>query len=173
MCNIEAARLYQRQYYQKHKARVNATAKAWRSKPENRQKQCEYTQKSYKKHRQKRLLARHRYGLAHKEEELTYGRKYNMLRPEKSRRHHLMRAYGITPEDYETLLREQGGKCPICSITNDEHRKRFEKPLFVDHNHKTKKVRGLLCDKCNNGLGRFQDSIPYLERAIEYLKRGI
>ena len=43
--------------------------------------------------------------------------------------------------------------------------------LHIDHDHKTKKIRGLLCHKCNNGLGNFRDNIENLDRAKKYLER--
>jgi hypothetical protein len=53
--------------------------------------------------------------------------------------------------------------CNICHI---------QEATAIDHNHKTGEVRGYLCGNCNWGLGQFQDSIPLLEAAIEYLFLG-
>ena len=71
--------------------------------------------------------------------------------------------YGITIDDYERMFEEQGGKCWIC--------KQKKKKLSVDHNHKTGKVRALLCTNCNTSLGKMKDSIQILENAISYLKK--
>jgi|ERR1035437_3116275 hypothetical protein len=70
--------------------------------------------------------------------------------------------YGITLEDYEIMYASQKGKCKICDT--------FFEVLHIDHNHTTNKVRGLLCNNCNNGIGRFFDSSILTERATEYLK---
>jgi len=59
-----------------------------------------------------------------------------------SRHRYLVRAYGITQGEYDTILRNQGGKCGVCQ-------RKPKKNLAVDHNHKTGKVRGLLCYFCN------------------------
>ena len=67
--------------------------------------------------------------------------------------------------DYENLLEKQNNACAICGITAEEDGKR----LVVDHNHETLQVRGLLCYKCNSGLGFFQDNQAHLAMAIEYL----
>ena len=67
-----------------------------------------------------------------------------------SRRSNLKHNYGITEDDYQRMLQEQHGHCLTCSRTPDnEHHKR----LFVDHNHTTGKIRGLLCSRCNSILG--------------------
>lgn len=76
----------------------------------------------------------------------------------------LAREYQITFEDFKELFKKQDGKCKICGLTQDIKR------LAIDHDHKTKKIRGLLCDKCNRGLGHFNDDISMLELAIKYLK---
>ncbi len=83
------------------------------------------------------------------------------------REYNLKRRYGIDIEFYEYLLKSQGGKCAICDNTlgtNDGHR------LAVDHCHKTKKVRGLLCKVCNNAIGLFRENELYFKNAIKYLK---
>lgn len=80
----------------------------------------------------------------------------------KVRRSRLKLMYGLTPEDYDRLCAEQGGKCKIC--------KRVER-LVVDHKIKGKH-RGLLCNRCNVGIGFFKESIPALEGAISYLKEA-
>lgn len=61
---------------------------------------------------------------------------------------------------------EQGGRCAICHLSEAEN----GKALALDHCHTTNRVRGLLCDLCNTGLGRFKDSPDALRRAITYLE---
>jgi hypothetical protein len=68
-------------------------------------------------------------------------------------------------EEYETLLQDQDSACAICGITAEE----IGKKLIVDHNHETLKIRGLLCWRCNSGLGFFKDNQAHLAMAIEYL----
>lgn len=72
---------------------------------------------------------------------------------------------GITEEDYLDLLHDQDGKCAVCGRHSDEASRR----LSIDHDHKTGRVRGLLCHKCNVGLGMFNDDTGVLNRAIDYL----
>jgi len=73
--------------------------------------------------------------------------------------------YGLPPGAYAQMLSEQGGGCAICHTSDPAPSRNFA----VDHNHKTNKVRGLLCGNCNNGLGRFRDDPTLLEEAIKYL----
>lgn len=79
--------------------------------------------------------------------------------------------YKISLNYYNKLLKNQNYVCAICG--KKERRKIHNKitNLSVDHNHQTKKVRGLLCNRCNNGLIRFYDNVILLKKAIKYLKR--
>ena len=63
------------------------------------------------------------------------------------------------------MLSSQDGKCSICG----RERSQLVKQLCVDHDHETGKVRGLLCDKCNRGLGFFNDDHELLKKALNYL----
>jgi hypothetical protein len=87
------------------------------------------------------------------------------------RNRHLKHKYGISINDYNNMVEEQGSSCAICSQKfdlSDQHVER-KHSLVVDHCHKTGVVRGLLCDKCNRGLGYFKDSPSFLKEAIRYL----
>jgi hypothetical protein len=72
--------------------------------------------------------------------------------------------YGISIEQYETMLKVQGGGCAICG-----EQCKTGKALAVDHCHKTGVVRGLLCGRCNKGLGLFGDRPGLLRKAADYL----
>ena len=82
------------------------------------------------------------------------------------RRSDLKQLYGISVEEYAALLAAQGGVCAICK--KKEHRIR----LCIDQCHCTRTVRGLLCTKCNLGLGYFDDDPERLRAAIAYLERA-
>lgn len=71
----------------------------------------------------------------------------------------------ITPAHYQTLLEAQSYACAICGVNAEE----TKQGLAVDHNHATDKVRGLLCVRCNVGLGYFKDNVNSLNQAINYL----
>jgi len=83
----------------------------------------------------------------------------------------IKRRYGITYEEYESLLEEQNFCCAICKEKHSNSVRTSGK-LFVDHCHSTGKVRGLLCSRCNHGLGQFDDDTDKLTEAIKYLRKG-
>jgi hypothetical protein len=81
-----------------------------------------------------------------------------------TRNYHLKRRYGITEDDFERMLAQQGGLCAVCEAVPG---------TFVDHCHASGQVRGVLCFNCNNGLGHFEDGMAVLERAALYLEGEI
>jgi hypothetical protein len=78
-----------------------------------------------------------------------------------------LRRYGVTSEGFSKMFTSQEGKCAICGRKGSSNGKQ----LCVDHDHTTKKVRELLCDKCNLVLGNAQESILILKAAILYLEK--
>ncbi len=78
-----------------------------------------------------------------------------------------IRMYGIDVPDYERMLEEQGGGCYICGKKPEDKR-----ALDIDHDHKTGKVRGLLCSNHNRGLGLLDDNILHIIKALEYLVKN-
>ena len=75
--------------------------------------------------------------------------------------------YGLTKVQYQGMLDAQHGCCAICKRPSSS----FSRPLGVDHNHSTGKVRALLCGQCNSGLGMFRDDTTCMRNAIEYLEQ--
>lgn len=76
----------------------------------------------------------------------------------------MRRKFNLSVEEYEEQSARQGGVCVICGETNGDRR------LAVDHNHATGANRGLLCTKCNAGLGNFKENLGSLRAAIAYLE---
>ncbi len=68
--------------------------------------------------------------------------------------------YGVSTQKYKALVEHHQGRCGICN---------GEKPLVIDHNHSTGKIRGLLCNDCNTGIGLLGDSVENLRAAEGYL----
>ena len=99
-------------------------------------------------------------------------RRWQIANPEKhaaNKRRASLKAYGITPEDYDRMLEEQGGRCAMCR-TDDPGGHGGVKHFHVDHDHETGVVRGLLCDTCNRGLGTYEKlrilAETYLGRSV-------
>lgn len=117
------------------------------------------------------------YNAARRGQRVEYNAEWCRQHPEmvyaKERRRRLKR-YGLTPQDYETMLKAQDGKCAICRELPSDRRTVNGRPyvqLDVDHCHATQKVRGLLCYNCNAILGQARDSVAVLTAAIAYLTR--
>ena len=77
--------------------------------------------------------------------------------------------YGLTADRYQQLLKQQNGKCAICNGQANSSRIKHTE-LCIDHCHETGVVRGLLCSRCNLGIGNFGDNIELMLAAVEYLK---
>ncbi|MBA7567374.1 hypothetical protein ES708_09085 [subsurface metagenome] len=121
----------------------------------------------YKTQKEKREYAK-RWAKDNPEKVSKRNKKYRENYPEKikemQKKSDLKRHYGLSYKDWLRIWEDQDGKCAIC-------RRNFSKPsdAFVDHNHETGKVRGLLCRKCNFGIGFFDDNLKLTIKATQYL----
>ena len=95
--------------------------------------------------------------------------------PIKKRDENLKRVYGIGIEEYNTLLEQQNHRCVICESTDPKGRKSGRgggvDVFYVDHDHNTGKVRGLLCNVCNRTMGYVGENSGVLEEMIKYLQK--
>lgn len=82
---------------------------------------------------------------------------------EQQRARNYKRMYNLTLDEVQALIDKQGGKCAICQQS---------RVLVVDHDHKSGKVRGMLCGTCNTGIGKLGDSADGLRQALIYLTRN-
>lgn len=85
---------------------------------------------------------------------------------------YLLRTYRLSLQDVRLLWETQGRRCPCCGDDLPEPSGPACRVVHVDHCHKTGKVRGLLCVRCNVALGQVRDSVETLKRMIAYLERG-
>jgi hypothetical protein len=117
--------------------------------------------------KEKRKIRNHRYYLKNKNKIKKWNREYCIKNKERDykriRNYHLKRNYNININELNDMVLKQNNKCKIC--------KNELKKLHIDHNHKTNKVRGILCEKCNLALGLFQENISIILNAAEYLKQ--
>jgi hypothetical protein len=118
----------------------------------------EYSRRWYRKNRKRVVAQRKAYRLAHPDRVLANQLRCQKLYGLRYRRTKLAKLYHTSVEHIDRLLKIK--RCGICGS---------RKQLGIDHNHKTKKVRGRLCSNCNQGIGRFRDNPILLSRAAEYL----
>jgi hypothetical protein len=97
----------------------------------------------------------------HYHKHVEYQREYR-------RQHHRLHRYGLSYEEFLALLEKQDHKCAICGVQMEQK----ERDANVDHDHVTKKVRGLLCRLCNVGVGHFRDDVELLLKAAAYLENA-
>jgi len=124
----------------------------------------------------------------HAERMKNYQRK-SLLNPENRKRHderrrawqkakpdHLWaysikKKFGVTPEMYSSMLSKQGGACAICGTKEPSGTAGKHGRFHIDHDHASKKIRGLLCNNCNLGIGYFKDDKARLLAAAEYIRQ--
>jgi hypothetical protein len=115
--------------------------------------------------REQNLEYKRRYRLKNKDKIAEYYRLHKDDEKKRTRKATL-KERGITLEQYDEMFLKQEGKCAICGT----HQSKLKLTLAVDHNHITNKVRGLLCNTCNRGIGYLHDDIELLQKSIDYLK---
>lgn len=118
----------------------------------------------YSKNREKVIKRVAAWQAANPERHAAKQREIRERRRDVNRDAHLRRNFGIGTPEYEALLKAQGGRCAICGRPP-----RKGSSLHVDHDHETGEVRGLLCFRCNGGLGQFAEDAERLQFAAEYL----
>jgi hypothetical protein len=87
----------------------------------------------------------------------------------KARAKHIKETFGLTLEEYQQMQDAQGGVCKICRRPETSTRKGVVRNLAIDHCHATKKIRGLLCSRCNTMIGHADENPKTLAAAILYL----
>ncbi len=94
-------------------------------------------------------------------------------KPAYHNRHQLLRIKGMTPAEYDALVRQQNGACAICFRPETVLGSKGSTPkhLAIDHDHRTGLNRGLLCQSCNIALGLFEDEPTRLTSALAYLQK--
>jgi len=143
---------YSIKYRQEHKERIAAQHKLYY------EKNKEQILASEKKSRQKNIEH-------YREFRRQYHQKNKARRNLNIKKCNLKRKYNLTPEEVDAMLSGQSFSCLIC------HGDLRILKRHIDHNHKTGKVRGILCSNCNKGIGMLGENTETLSRAISYLQR--
>lgn len=146
------------------RARQREKARLWRAKPENAAKNRANARAWRLAHPERDREAKKQYRTTNQAAIAARKKLWAKAHPEKTAKQHSrkrLRRYGLTQAQYEALLIKQKNACAMCS-------KPFKVTPHIDHCHRTKKVRGLLCARCNVGLGVYE---RLAELAAAYLKR--
>lgn len=162
---VAAMRAYSKAYADKNREVLRERSRKFRA--DHPEYGAEYHAKYRADNREKRAEYNKRYAAEHKAECAAKQAAYRERHPTRSREAGLRRKYNLTQAEYDTMLSSQLGKCAIC-----EKPPRSRKLLFVDHDHDTGVVRGLLCSQCNWALGGFGDSPEMVARALSYLNQS-
>ena len=147
----ERLNAYDRDYYRRNKVELLKKNKIYNEK--NREKRLEYSRKRYRENPERSKAQAAAWRKRNRGKVCWYSRKNR---------------YGITKEEFDRLLSKQKGVCGIC--LEDASDTRYG--LGVDHCHRTKKVRGLLCHRCNMAIGSLGDDPERIKRAAAYVKNG-
>jgi recombination endonuclease VII len=145
----------ERQHYAKGLCAYCYKRNLYATSPKAKAKQLETSRRKWRKNRDHILAKQRGYYAANRE----YRRK-------QAYGYALARKFGLTAEAHAEMLASQNGSCAICLALDAPGQR-----LHVDHCHKTGRIRGLLCARCNLGIGRFEDDKTILESAVRYLSR--
>ena len=161
-----------RRHYQKHKEKI-------------REKQKRYYQKNKKEIREKKKLYykdnleeigkyRKEYYKKNGDYVRKKSREWKRKNRERDKENRIIRLYGINFKGFNEILKSQNNMCKICGILIEEKNllDRRKNGIVIDHNHKTGKVRGILCSPCNYILGNAKDNKKILKEAINYLEEN-
>ena len=129
----------------------------------------QYRREQYLKHKDKEKAAREIYYSKNKKEILERQQKYNKENPIKRKNAMLKYEYGITLDDYNKMFNEQEGKCAICQ----RHQNELTRTLCVDHDHKTNKVRALLCVTCNTDVSVVENRLEEMTKYINKHRKNV
>lgn len=150
-------------YREAHRERLRVAAAAWRKAHPER---ARASAAAYRKAHPERVREQKRANYsANLERVRARNREYARTHPEQRRASKRRSKYGLTHDAFLGLFAAQHGACAICG-TGLTHAS-----AHVDHDHRTDRVRGLLCSSCNLGLGKFRDSLMALRAAADYLAR--
>ena len=141
---------YDKQYYKEHK-----------------EEKSQYHKQYRKEHKEERRQYNKQYCKEHKEEIRQQSKQYYAEHKEEIGQHQIKYKYGLSLGKYKAMLKAQDNKCAICRKTFVDARH-----TFVDHDHNTGEVRGILCNNCNTVLGHSHDDPEVLLRAAVYLKNA-
>lgn len=155
----EQKKEYDKEYRQKNKERLKKYQKEYNQK--NKKHKKEYNKEYWQKNREQLK----EYNQNNKEHKKEYNKKWRQDNKDSNKEYRYKKRYNLTLEEIDQMLIAQDHKCCICGkILMETNR-------HIDHNCRTGKVRGILCPKCNLGLGHFDDNPEFLRKATLYIEK--
>jgi hypothetical protein len=152
--NKDKIKKQKQDYYEANKEKVKTKAKAY-----------------YQANKKRRAECKKEWAEANKDKMNEYKKKYRDTHAGLLWRNQLKHKFGITVEEYYILAKQAGDNCPICGVVFDwKNRHKGNRPC-IDHCHKTRKIRGIICGKCNAAIGMLYDDIKMLKKAISWLEK--
>ena len=166
--NTERKKAYDIKRYSENKDKIKEINYNWVS---NNKEKVRAIKKRYRDSHKEFLRNSGRdYSKSHRDQSNKHRRQWRRDNPERVKEEKLKFRFNITLNDYNKLLEQQENQCGICATLFDFKNSCGLKYPSVDHCHdSTKKVRGLLCRRCNSGLGGFNDNIDFLKKALLWL----
>lgn len=162
---LERRRKYARDWYAHNRKKRLKQNKTWRD--ANKAQLKASRQASYDPKKQRARFEK--WYLSNRQKVVANAKRWRLLNPDKHSNSEwksvLKRRYGLSVEQYMAMLKRQKGLCAICQKPYSTKR------LHVDHCHRNGHVRGLLCARCNLGIGYFADSPRLLKRAAGYVNK--
>lgn len=139
------------------------------NKVERKEYDREYSKVYRRIHKEELNAKKKKYYYDHREEMLKHHKEYYNTRKLEYRARAVKHKFGIPIDEYNRMVAEQNNLCAVCGNPETSTRNGVIKSLAVDHNHKTGKVRKLLCESCNTVIGKVDENVETLTRMIEYL----
>jgi len=162
---------YHKEYYEKNKERILERQKKYNNCDEIKEKNKNYNKEWRTKNSEILKEKKKQYYIDNYDNRKIYSKEYykkNKKKINEQFRKYKILQYGLSIDEHTALLNNQNMCCAICGINENE----LKTSLHIDHDHKTSKIRGLLCMKCNRAIGYFNDDINLLKNAIEYLNKN-
>lgn len=124
----------------------------------------------YRMNKSKIQDSHRRWRLNNPETHRARGRRWTRKNPEKAKAMYVRSDHGISMDEFQKMHDSQKGLCKVCSKPERAIYRGKTRSLCIDHNHKTGKIRGLLCHRCNVALGLLEDDFRIVESLLEYIK---
>lgn len=165
----EKRRAANRRWREAHLDQAREATKAWQLRTKREPGEPSAYSKLPERRKQQLRKIQKRYRERHPEKVKERAKRWYWRDPDDRRERVFRWTYGMRFADYDALLQKQGGACAICGSAENKIKNKTARPLRLDHDHSGNFPRGILCHRCNLGLGYFGDDPKRLQCAATYL----